>query len=149
MSFFDNQIFQALSYNPSSSKVESPTSVGNFSNDGGRRKDLLYENLGPNSVFLLLENLKWKEALSALKASSDEVSEWVTKNDKRGMKLIWRRLPIHEACVQKAPPEVIYRLLESYRGGAEAEDNNKRTPLHHAFIHDADISIIYQLVHVY
>ena len=110
---------------------------------------MLYENLGPNSVFLLLENLKWKEALSALKASPDELSEWVTKNDKRGMKLIWRRLPIHEACVQKAPPEVIYRLLESYRGGAEAEDNNKRTPLHHAFIHDADISIIYQLVHVY
>jgi chromosome segregation ATPase len=167
MSFFENQILNALSSHfdisaspgsPSSAVVasnksaDSPTSVvttNNFSEQNKGGHDILYENLESDSIFKLLDSLQWKEAISLMKTSPDEVSTWVTRNDKRGMKLLWRRLPIHEACVRKTTPEVVLRLLEIYPNGAEAKDNNGRTPLHHALIHDADINVIYQLIHAY
>lgn len=138
--------------------IESPTSVAspNFApkdkvstKKKNTVRDALYTNLSSQSVFKLLENLKWKESLMAMKRSPDELTQWITKNDKRGMKLIFRRLPIHEACVRETTPEIMLRLLDLYRLGAQAKDNNSRTPLHHAFIHNADINVIYQLVHAY
>ena len=165
MTFFENQIIQALYSNatssndatPSKTTLEqkmastSPTSVAATSETIKRNPEILYENLNSDSIFILLENLQWKEVVSRLKSMTtesphyDEINSWVTKNDKRGMKLLFRRQPIHEACVRKAPPEVIMLFLAVNSPCASTKDNNGRTPLHHAFIHEVEMDVIYLL----
>ncbi len=166
MSFFENQLIQAFySSSPhanddtphkSAALVDapashSPTSIAVTSNNGTERiPDLIYENMQADSIFKLLENLEWKEVISRLKgmtseSQSNETYAWVSKNDKRGMKLLFRRLPIHEACVRKAPPEVVIQLLAANPCCAGAKDNNGRTSLHHAFIHEVEMDVIYLL----
>lgn len=126
----------------------SPTSV-TAKEIIGDTKVLNFDTLAPESLFKLLKDLKWKSAASRTVQFQDETRRWVIKYDdkKRSNQMLWKRLPIHEACIRQPSTEIIAALLDSYSAGASAKDNKGRTPLHHAIIHGAHIDVIYLLLH--
>lgn len=108
--------------------------------------DLNYEALAGDSLFVLLKDLKWKMAASRIAQFQDESCRWVVDHDDKNKKMIFRRLPIHEACIRNPTVEVVAALLDSYPTGASAKDNHGRTPLHCAVIHGAHIDVVYLLM---
>ncbi len=110
-------------------------------------QNIRYNDLGPDSLFKLIESFQWRETLGALHdtiALKYETKQWVTKNEV--LKSSWRRLPIHEACIRQPTAAVIAALLDAYPESASLQDNLGRTPLHHAIIHHADISVVFLLL---
>eukprot|EP00559_Dactyliosolen_fragilissimus_P001277 CAMPEP_0184864694 /NCGR_PEP_ID=MMETSP0580-20130426/15850_1 /TAXON_ID=1118495 /ORGANISM="Dactyliosolen fragilissimus" /LENGTH=494 /DNA_ID=CAMNT_0027363597 /DNA_START=15 /DNA_END=1499 /DNA_ORIENTATION=- len=110
--------------------------------------DILYENLYPDALFKQMEDLKWNSAIYYIKSAPSEVSQWILKKSNKG-DIVWRRLPIHEACIRQPTLEVIVAILNIDVDSARQVDNNGRLPLHHACIHGASTDVIYQLLHVY
>ena len=106
-----------------------------------------FDNLSPNSLFKLLKDLKWKSAASRSVEFPEEPCRWVVKYDERNIKMLWKRLPIHEACIRQPTPEVVAALLDANPSGASAKDNQGRTPLHYAVIHGAHIDVVHLLMH--
>mmetsp|Transcript_4598 Transcript_4598/g.5989 ORF Transcript_4598/g.5989 Transcript_4598/m.5989 type:complete len:365 (-) Transcript_4598:168-1262(-) len=147
MDLFDNDAM----YCGVSSKVsdfdESPKSVAG--SELKRTHDTLYQDLFDDDIFQLLEDLEWNDALTAVLSNPDEAKVFVTKTSQSGTKVLFRRLPIHEACMHKPPVEVILGLLFVNFAGAKAKDNFDRTPLHLAFIHNADVNVIYLLLNAF
>ena len=109
--------------------------------------DIIYDALSPDGLFKLLKELQWKVAVSRIAQYQGESSRWVKNYDDKNFKMLWRRLPIHEACIRQPTAEVIAALLDSYPPGAKAKDNQGRTPLHYAVIHGAHIDVIHLLLH--
>lgn len=104
-----------------------------------------YHDLPPESLFKELEGLNWEGAAFLLKKSPDEASQWVVKVDKHNEEL-FRRLPIHEACIRRPNTDIISCLLDANPSSATEQDGHGRTPLHHACIHGAEEDIIYLLL---
>jgi predicted nucleic acid-binding Zn-ribbon protein len=124
------------------SPQKSPTSIvvkSIFDN-----KDTLVENLSSDSLFSAIRDLNWRVAESRI--SSDEASTWVAQHDNLKNKMIWRRLPIHEAAIRQAPAALIAALIEAHPEGAQTKDNQGRTPLSCAVIHGAEIDVVYLLL---
>ena len=110
--------------------------------------DVYYEALAPDSLFKLLQDFKWKMAVSHIAQFQDESFRWwIVDHDDKNKKILYRRLPIHEACIRNPTIEVIDALLRSYPEGASARDDRGRTPLHCAVIHGAHIDVVYLLLH--
>jgi len=109
--------------------------------------EIAYDALSPDSLFKLLKALEWKGAVSRMAQCEDESNQWVKNYDEKNSKMLWRRLPIHEACIRQPTAEVIAALLDVYPFGAKAKDNQGRTPLHYAVIHGAHIDVIHLLLH--
>lgn len=126
---------QQYSRNVEKNVVVSPTGV----NDS-IFNDTNYLDLAPNSVFALIENLKWKEAIVALHKFPDEARQWVKKED--GARPGWRRLPLHEALIRNPSADIIQSLLDAYPDSVTQHDDYFRTPLHHAVIHNASSDVM-------
>ena len=109
--------------------------------------DVQYDQLQPNDLFKLLEDLQWKTAEFTLKKSPSDAKQWtsMTGNDKP----MWRRLPIHQACIRQPTPAIISALLDCFPTSAKVTDNYDRTPLHCAIIHNADIDVIFLILDAY
>ena len=133
---------------PKKYSKNSPTSVTAKNVGRGTPELINYDSLPPESLFKLLKDLKWRLAASRAIQMQDETRQWVVKYDEKRTKMLWKRLPIHEACIRLPSTEVISKLLDCYPEGASAKDNQHRTPLHHAVIHGAHIDIIYLLLNV-
>ena len=110
--------------------------------------DLTFETLSPDSLFKLLKDLKWKMAVSRIAQFQEEPCRWVIQHDDGKNKILFRRLPIHEACIRFPSAELIAALLDAYPEGASAKDNQGRTPLHCAVIHGAHIDVVHLLLNV-
>jgi len=85
-------------------------------------------------------------AISRIAQFQEEPSRWVVQHDDRNNKILFRRLPIHEACTRYPSAELIAALLDAYPEGASSKDNQGRTPLHCAVIHGAHIDVVYLLL---
>ena len=120
----------------------SPTSVADADHD---EED--YDQLQPNDLFKLLEDLQWKTAECTLKQFPSDAKQWtsMTDNDKP----MWRRLPIHQACIRQPTPAIISALLDCFPASAKEKDNYQRTALHCAIIHNADIDVIFLILDAY
>merc|ERR1711862_80403 len=62
---------------------------------------------------------------------------------------VWRKLPIHEACIQNAPIEIICTLVNAYSEGVRSVDSFGRLPLHHACFHGASQDTLEVLLNAY
>ena len=124
--------------------MSSPNNRIEWTNDNADDSSAPYDDLSSNSLFRLIEDGRWKKARYTLLNSSLAVRQWVSKNENSGP--IWRRLPIHEACVRQPPIEIISALLESYPDCVFQGDNAGRLPLHYAIIHNAHVDTIYLLL---
>jgi len=124
----------------------------NASNSSSNYKpiqDMDYSNLAPDSLFKQIEDLKWDSAIYYMQNKAYEVSQWVYKADIATDDILWRRLPIHEACIRQPSFDIIQCLLAIYPNGVNSPDSCGRLPLHHASIHGASTDIIYLLMHEY
>lgn len=104
-----------------------------------------YHDLSPDSLFKRIEDLDWLGAVYSLKSFPDEASEWIIKRDKNNDEL-FKRLPIHEACIRRPSIDIISGLLDSCPSSVIEQDSHGRTALHHACIHGASEEIIYLLL---
>jgi len=120
--------------------VLSPTGVADADHEA-------YDQLRPNDLFTLLEDLQWKKAEFTLKQSPTDAKQWTTKTEKN--RSTWRRLPIHQACILQPTPAIISALLDCCPASAKEKDNYQRTPLHCAIIHNADIDVIFLILDAY
>ena len=99
----------------------------------------------------LLKNIKrkrWTEAFSILQSQPSQAKEWTTHRDGDG-DIVWKRLPIHEACINGAPLNLIQSLLKAYKDGLQQPDQSNRLPLHHAAVHASHTNIIEFLAQEY
>jgi len=55
-----------------------------------------------------------------------EAATWVTKKNPQG----WKALPIHLACIRRAPLSVIKSLIQAYPDGAKEKSHNGDLPIH-------------------
>jgi len=99
------------------------------------------------TLFKLVIDRNWSEVIKRCERNSREASMWVVKNDRKSV--VWRRLPLHEACISKAPEEVISVLIVSYPEGVSSPDSYGRLPLHHACIHGNNLGVMKLLVLAY
>lgn len=131
----------------SSLKVTSPTSVCCFAEP--IKNDILWHELSPHSLFKQIEDLQWASVESTTKTCPQEAESWTIKTSNDQIKVLWRRLPIHEACIRDPPIRIIEKLIEVHPDCVKSLDNNNRTPLHHAVIHNASRDVVDLLVHAY
>ena len=130
-----------------SSTLTSPTSVCCFAEP--MKNDLLWHELGIHSLFKQIEDLQWTSVESTMKSCPEQVESWTIKTTNDQIKVLWRRLPIHEACIRNPPSHIIAKLIEAYPDSVKALDNNNRTPLHHSVIHNANRNVIDLLIHAH
>lgn len=100
------------------------------------------------SLFTAIKEKKWAEVRKLIESNAEEVREWTAHKDSDG-EIAWRRLPIHEACINNAPSEVVEALLRKYKEGASMKDLNNRLPLHHAAIHGSSFDVFEFLIDSY
>mmetsp|Transcript_28410 Transcript_28410/g.60879 ORF Transcript_28410/g.60879 Transcript_28410/m.60879 type:complete len:393 (-) Transcript_28410:2208-3386(-) len=92
--------------------------------------EVLYQG-SATELFLAIEEMEWRDAFDIIESSADQVRTWVksfrtentTFND-------WRRLPIHEACMRRAPAWLISELLSAFPESSSLTTNLGEYPLH-------------------
>lgn len=78
----------------------------------------------------------------------EEARQWSVTLDKSG-KVTSRRLPIHAALLNRAPLNVVDKLIELYPNGASCADSQGNLPLHLAFQKEASSDVITYLLDAY
>ena len=71
----------------------------------------------------------WVSVAEVAKSHEIEATFWIVTNVDG---IVWKRLPLHEACKKKAPSNVIDALLRAYPTSAGYFDNLKMLPIHYA-----------------
>lgn len=72
---------------------------------------------------------KWDTVIDQISSAPLEVTLWVVGNVDG---LVWKRLPIHEACRMGAPSNVVQALLNAYPESACYMDNLRKLPIVYA-----------------
>lgn len=104
---------------------------------------------GKTELFKAIESQSWVSASIRLKDAPYEAKQWVIRKGGLDGEVTWRRLPIHEACIRKAPESFVTSLLNAYPRGAREKDPNGRLPLHHACAYGASARVIQHLLVAY
>ena len=102
--------------------------------DVSRERPLLYS---------YLKMKDWENVHNRAKLEPEEASCWVTDKDYDNG---FPHLPIHLACSQAAPRDVIQALIEANREGLMSKGNHGFIPLHIACKMSLDDSIIHDLI---
>ena len=107
-----------------------------------------YKNVTP--LFMFIQQSMWDQVIKTCIKYPEEASTWIFRyeDDDTGT-VKWKRLPIHEACIQNANEGVINALLIAYHAGVSEKDGNGRLPLHHACVHSSSLAVIERLVYAY
>ena len=93
--------------------------------------------MASSTLLELCRNSKWQDAVWRLNSHPNEAKQ----KDKDGS------LPLHYAAAYyNAPVEVISKLLDAYRDGAQVKDNNGHLPLHWAAYNNASVEVIRKLL---
>ena len=118
----------------------------------GEEYNAFDENLSADDnstdLFKAIQDKRWENTMTLIESNSTEVRQWTTHKDCDG-EVVWKRLPIHEACINNAPVYVIGSLIRAYQEGAKGADLNKRLPLHHVAVHGGKLDVIELLLTAY
>jgi len=137
-----NEMIQLLSQPVKGESVKIISSVVNaFDEDSSSRKQY-------TELFTAIQNKEWNRTLDLIQKCPSKAEEWSTHVAFDG-ETIWKRLPIHEACINNAPVKVIQAIFNAHPAGVEAMDLNDRLPLHHAAVHGVDIEVVTILLRAY
>lgn len=94
----------------------------------------------------LISDRDWETMLVAIEGDPSIASKWVYGLDEGGLS-VWKRLPIHLACANKAPVGLVSLLLRLHReGGMLTDPRDGSTPLHIACQSGSSLSTIQLLV---
>lgn len=92
-------------------------------------------------LFEAISEKEWSKASILIKTQPQEANTWSAQIDFEG-ETVWKRLPIHQACINKAPLYIVEALVGVFPESASAIDLNKRFPLHHAALHGSQSKVI-------
>jgi len=89
-------------------------------------------NGSATELFLAIEEMEWRDAFGIITSEPKQVKTWVknTTPDDAAALNSWRRLPIHEACIRRAPAWLVSELLSAYPGSSSQATNRGELPLH-------------------
>ncbi len=130
-----------------STKFDGPA-VKTFSGQFNAFDEDISSDQNSTDLFRAIKNKNWEKALKTIRENPSRTKEW-TQHIAWDGEPVWRRLPIHEACINNAPIFVFQALMEAYREGTERTDLNERLPLHHAAVHGAKLEVIELLLRSY
>jgi len=85
----------------------------------------------PTKLHTYIEDRGWSSVLGRLRKSPKEAKTWFVRKTPEGS-MKYRRLPIHEACINSPPIEVIDALILAYPQSVGMTDNTKKLPIHYA-----------------
>ncbi|CAJ1950047.1 unnamed protein product [Cylindrotheca closterium] len=133
---------------------QRPNEYG-FSTGGEASNECDYDN-NPTQLYQLLEMKSWSQAMDFLVEGkydsstidnnvcripyNKQVSVWVTRYDRNGIKIRWSHIPLHAAVIFGAPFTVIKKLVELYPDGVRCADDQAMLPLHLAFKHLTNVN---------
>lgn len=120
---------------PSKKKVESTSNEVDY-------------NQNPTKLFKRIEERGWAAALSRLERSPNESKIWVVRKAFDGS-VTWRRLPIHQACINRPSAKVVLSLLQSFPNSARQVDSDRRLAVHHACANGATLDVVKHLLMAY
>ena len=120
---------------PSKKKVESTSNEVDY-------------NQNPTKLFKRIEERAWAPALSRLERSPNESKLWVIRKAFDGS-VTWRRLPIHQACINRPSARVVLSLLQSFPNSARQVDSDRRLAVHHACANGATLDVVKHLLMAY
>lgn len=78
----------------------------------------------------------------------EQVRTWVSMYEVDG-RLVWRRLPIHDALCRGAPADLMFTMLQLHPLSVEAHDWDGNLPLHLAMMHNAERSVVEMILQEY
>uniref|UniRef100_A0A7S3Q0S7 Uncharacterized protein n=2 Tax=Chaetoceros debilis TaxID=122233 RepID=A0A7S3Q0S7_9STRA len=101
----------------------------------------------PTKLFLFVTKRNWVGAVKRCKSSDGmkEASTWIVEKNADGSNR-WKLLPIHQACENKAPSEVIKALISAYPQSLMMKDSGGDLPLHLACRERASKAVIAALL---
>lgn len=96
-----------------------------------------YEHIAGLST--LLKSANWEGALEIVEDSPRCASQWLygVENER-----VWKRLPLHLACVYGAPIGLIDLLIKTYKEGSSLADDAGCLALHYACRHGASLPTV-------
>lgn len=84
-------------------------------------------------LFLAIEEMEWRDAYDIIESDPNQVQTWVQSTGTEHTTFNWsewRRLPIHEACMRRAPAWFVSELLSKFPESACMTTNLGEYPLH-------------------
>lgn len=99
----------------------------------------------PSSLYLLIQNKKWEDAISRAESHPVECKTWTSRKEDDG-KLRWRLLPLHAAVIFKAPEALVQTLLVLYPRAARLKDDQGMLPIHLSLRNESPVSIVQLLL---
>lgn len=100
----------------------------------------------PSELYKCIEDGDEASAISRVKEAPEEAKKWIIRKSKDDGSIVWRRLPIHEACIRHPSEALIDSLVKAYSIGLKEVDAVGRLPLHHACIHGASEAVVLKMV---
>jgi len=118
-------------------------SLRSRSHDVITEKEVDFEHRSPLYCYIVKRD--WEAAIKRCKKAPEEASIWIVT---KGLKGNLRFLPLHKACVLRAPLDLIENLIQAYPEGVSCEDHDGWIPIHCASYTGAS-EIIEALLKVY
>ena len=100
----------------------------------------------PTELYTLIEAKEWDDALRHILQAPDEASTWVGSCQKKADA---RFLPLHTACLLRAPLLLIAVLIQTYPDAVRKKSNVGKLPIHYACERRADHRVVAFLVHTW
>lgn len=98
-------------------------------------------------LFNVIKSRDWSNVVKRCKShNKNEAATWIVEKNSDGS-LRWKLLPLHHACENKAPSEVVKALIEAFPSGVGMKDSGGDLPLHLACRERASKSVISYLLH--
>lgn len=88
--------------------------------------------LEPTVLYELIKSRKWSAVVNRLRnqrSAADEAATWIVERNVDGS-VRWKLLPLHQACENQAPSELIRTLLDVYPSSITMKDSAGDLPLH-------------------
>jgi len=125
--------------------------------------------LTPTPLFKSIESQNLKKTLHILQTKPEQASIWIVRRcntslppssssgsspllssaTNRNPNVVWKRLPIHEACLRNPCVNLMEALINAYPTGMKLSDAAGRLPLHHACIHGVNEQVILKMILVH
>mmetsp|Transcript_48367 Transcript_48367/g.72135 ORF Transcript_48367/g.72135 Transcript_48367/m.72135 type:complete len:833 (-) Transcript_48367:128-2626(-) len=97
-----------------------------------------------------ISNKSWRHALLRISRAPDEAAVWTMMDDEHSSTGdSCYRLPLHRACVLKAPKSIVKSLVEAYPSGASSPEKFAMLPVHNAAAFHADAGVLDILLKAY
>lgn len=126
----DSIASRSTSHGSRQSSEERFTDGASKSQSGARDDVEDVSSHNPTKLFSFVTKRNWTGAVKRCSgADKVEATKWIVEHNNDGS-IRWRLLPIHQACENKAPSEVVKALIAAYPESLMMKDSGGYLPLH-------------------